>query len=206
MSLDRAGWSQDELHGEIVGRAATRAVVLVEGVSDRNAIEALARRRGRDLEAEGIEVVGMGGSKNIRKFLDRFGPAGLDLRLAGLCDEAEEGDFQRALERAGLGSNLTREDLERLGFYVCVRDLEDELIRAVGPAVVERIIESVGELGSLRIFQKEPEWRDRALDQQLRRFLGNRSRKIRLAALLVDALDLDRVPRPLDSVLSHVQR
>jgi hypothetical protein len=30
------------------------------------------------------------------------------------------------------------------------------------------------------------------------------NRKIRYAPLLVNALDLDRVPRPLDGVLSHV--
>src|SRR6266851_4169233 len=72
------------------------AVVLVEGVSDQLALEALAARRGLNLDGEGIAIVPMGGSKNIRTFLDRFGPRGLNLRLAGLCDAAEEGDFQRA--------------------------------------------------------------------------------------------------------------
>jgi predicted ATP-dependent endonuclease of OLD family len=37
-------------------------VVLVEGLSDRHAVEALARRRGRDLVAEGVEVVAPGGA------------------------------------------------------------------------------------------------------------------------------------------------
>src|SRR5258708_39954207 len=110
------------------------AVVLVEGISDQLALEALAARRSLNLDGEGITIVPMGGSKNIRSFLDRFGPQGLNLRLAGLCDAAEEGDFQRALERAGLGSNLTRSNMERLGFYGCVADLEGELIRAPGPA------------------------------------------------------------------------
>ena len=39
-----------------------RGVVLVEGTSDRRAVETLARRRGRDLQAEGVAVVPMGGS------------------------------------------------------------------------------------------------------------------------------------------------
>jgi hypothetical protein len=43
----------------------------------------------------------------------------LDVRLAGLCDAAEEADFQRGLERAGLGSHLARAEMETLGFYVC---------------------------------------------------------------------------------------
>jgi hypothetical protein len=52
--------------------------------------------------------------------------------LAGLCDAAEEGYFRRALARAGVGSPLSRADMEALGFYVCGADLEEELIRALG--------------------------------------------------------------------------
>ena len=89
-----------------------RAVVLVEGISDQRALEALAERRGRNLDAEGISVVPIGGAQAIGRFLNRFGPQGLDLRLAGLCDAAEEGDFRRGLERAGLGSDLTRAEME----------------------------------------------------------------------------------------------
>ena len=181
------------------------AVVLVEGVSDQLALEALAARRGMDLDAEGISVIPMGGSKNIRTFLERFGPQGLDVRLAGLCDAAEEGDFQRGLERAGLGSDLTRSDMESLGFYVCVADLEDELIRSLGAAAVEQVIAAKGELESFRSFQRQPAWRGRTHEQQLRRFFGTHGgRKIESAALLVDALDLNRVPRPLDLVLAHL--
>jgi hypothetical protein len=180
-------------------------VVLVEGVSDRFALEALAKRRGRDLEAEGISIVPMGGAGNIGSFLEVYGPRGYAVRLAGLCDAAEEGDFRRGLERAGLGANLTRADMERLGFYVCVADLEDELIRSLGAAAVERVIDAQGELASFRTFQKQPAWRGRSTEEQLRRFFGTHSgRKIQSAALLVDALDLTRVPRPLDRVLAHV--
>ena len=125
-----------------------------------------------------------------------FGPQGLDVRLAGLCDAAEESDFQRALVRAGLGSNLTRADMERIGFYVCVADLEDELIGALGAASVERIIDAQGELGSFRTFQKQPAQQGKSNEAQLWRFMGNR--KIRYAPLLVRALDLTQVPRPLD--------
>ena len=182
-----------------------RTVVLVEGISDQLALEALAGRRGRELAAEGISIVPMGGSKNIGSFLDRFGPGGLDLRLAGLCDAAEEGDFRRGLERAGLGSNLTRVDMESLGFYVCVADLEDELIRSLGAGAVERIIDAQGELGPFRTFQKQPAWRGRPVDRQMRRFMGSSDRrKLRYARLIVEALEPERIPRPLDAVLAHV--
>jgi Overcoming lysogenization defect protein-like, TOPRIM domain len=182
-----------------------RTVVLVEGVSDQLALEALAKRRGRNLDAEGISIVPMGGAKNIRSFLDLFGPQGLDVRLAGLCDAAEEGDFRRGLERAGLGSNLTRTDMESLGFFVCVADLEDELIRSLGAARVEQVVDGEGDLASFRTFQKQPAWQGRTNEEQLRRFFGTHSgRKAQYATLLVDALDPTQVPRPLEGVLAHV--
>ena len=185
--------------------ADLRAVVLVEGVSDQVALETLAERRGRNLGAEDISILPMGGATNIRSFLDLFGPQGLDVRLAGLCDAGEEGDFRRGLERAGLGSNLSRADMEALGFYVCVADLEDELIRALGAASVEEILDAQGELGSFRTFQRQPAWQGRGTKEQLRRFMGSGAgRKIRYARLLVDALHLTRVPRPLERVLAHV--
>jgi hypothetical protein len=185
--------------------ADLRAAVLVEGISDQRALEALAERRGRKLDAEGVCVVPIGGAQSIARFLDQFGPQGHDVRLAGLCDAAEEGEFQRALERAGLGSDLTRADMERLGFYVCVADLEDELIRALGAASVEQVVAAQGELGSFRTLQKQPAWKGRRVEEQLRRFMGSGGRrKIRYARLLVEALDLSQVPRPLDLVLAHV--
>jgi hypothetical protein len=179
-----------------------RAVVLVEGISDRNAVEALAERRSRNLAAEGVAVVPIGGAQAIGGFLERFGPRGLDVRLAGLCDVGEERHFRRALERTGLGSDLTRDGMEQLGFFVCVEDLEDELVRAVGAEAVEQIIAAEGELRSFRTFQRQPAKRELSLEQQLWRFMWNR--KYRYARLLVEALDLARVPRPLDGLLAYV--
>jgi hypothetical protein len=182
-----------------------RAVVLVEGISDQVALEALAERRGRNLDAESISVVPIGGAQAVGKSLSVFGPQGLDLRLAGLCDAAEEGDFRRGLERAGLGSDLSRGEMEKLGFFVCVADLEDELIRSLGAASVEQVIDAQRELGSFRTLQKQPAWHGRTTEDQLRRFMGSGARrKIRYARLLVEALDLTRVPRPLDLVLAQV--
>ena len=181
-----------------------RAVILVEGMSDRHALEVLAARHGRRLDEEGIAIVSTGGATNIARFLARFGPRGLDVRLAGLCDVAEEGYFRRGLERTGLGADLSLQDMEALGFYRCVDDLEDELIRAHGAASVQHIIETHGELASFRTLQHQPAQRERSTEEQLRRFMGTRSgRKSRYARLLVETLDLDRIPRPLDRVLAH---
>ena len=184
---------------------SARTVVLVEGVSDQRALETLAARRGHDLGPAGVAIVAMGGSKNVRYAVDRFGPAGLDLGLAGLVDAPEEGDYRRALERAGLSLGPTRDDLERLGFFVCEADLEDELIRALGPARVEAILEARGDLSTFRTFQRQPAQRGRPIEAQLRRFMGTKGgRKEAYAAHLVEALDLEAMPRPLDLLLRHV--
>jgi hypothetical protein len=179
-----------------------RTVVLVEGTSDRYAVEALAERRGLKLETEGISVVAMEGAQAIGRFLERYGPRGQDLRLAGLCDDQEEVDFRRGLEGAGLGSRLSRQELERLGFFVCVRDLEEELIRAHGAAGVERIAEAHGDIRSFRTLQKQPAWNGRPAEEQLHRWMGSGGqRKIRYAAYLVAELELEKMPRPLVGVL-----
>jgi hypothetical protein len=179
--------------------------VLVEGVSDRCALEALAERRGRDLATERVAVIPIGGAQAITRFLRRYGPHGLDLRVAGLCDAGEESEYRRGLQEAGLGERPTREAMEQIGFFVCSADLEDELIRAHGAASVERIIDHQGELRSFRTLQKQPAWRSRPAEQQLRRFMGSgATRKTRYARYLVETLDLSRMPRALDGVLSHV--
>jgi hypothetical protein len=188
-------------------------VVLVEGMSDQAAVQTLAARRGRDLPGEGVFVVPMGGATNIAHFLAMFGPNGFGVRLAGLCDEAEERDFRRGLERAGLAAGPSAGpsagprgrpfDLAGLGFFVCVADLEDELIRSLGAGRVERLIAAEGELTPFQTFVKQPAHRGEPREQQLHRFMGTRSgRKIRYGHLLAAALDHTRVPGPLAGLLT----
>jgi hypothetical protein len=184
----------------LVSAAQARAAILVEGWSDQAALEALARRRGRDLLAEGIVVVPIGGATNVQRFVKALGPHGLGVQLAGLCDIAELRHVRRGLELAGVTMGAGDH-----GFHACDADLEDELIRALGTAAVERVLDAEGDLASFRRFQDQPAQRGRDLHAQLRRFLGTRSgRKVRYGALLVDALELDRVPHALDLALAHV--
>ena len=159
-----------------------RTLLLVEGLSDQIAVETLALRRGRDLAAESVVVVPIGGAHAVGRFVSRFS----DRHLIGLCDIGEEEVFRRFLERV----------------HVCVLDLEDELIRALGPASVEAVIRAQGDLPSFHTFQKQPAWRGRPVEAQLRRYLGSADRrKLRYARLLVEALNLERVPEPLNAVL-----
>ncbi|HJW01024.1 MAG TPA: TOPRIM nucleotidyl transferase/hydrolase domain-containing protein [Arthrobacter sp.] len=173
--------------------------VLVEGESDRMAVETLAIRAGHDLAAEGVTVVPMGGATSIVHFLGRYGPDGAGHRLLGLCDAGESRGVARALARAGIGSG----PLEGLGFHVCHADLEDELIRCLGADAVLDVIAAQGELASFRILQRQPAQRDRPITAQLRRFLGGRSgNKIRYAQLLVDALPAGQAPPPLARLIA----
>jgi hypothetical protein len=178
-----------------------RSVVLVEGPSDAGAVRALAPRLGHDLDGEGVSIVAMGGYGNLGRFLDRYGPSGLDVRLAGLYDAPEERHFSRGLAHAGFGSSLTRADLEGLGFFACDANLEDELTRALGPAAMEELLSTQGELSAFRTYQKQPAHRQEPIEVQLRGFLWNR--KLEYGALIVNTLDLDRIPRPLASVLAN---
>lgn len=189
---------------EKVGDA--RAIVLIEGISDQIAVETLAVRRGLDLDADGVLILPIGGAQAILRYLLQLGPRGTDMDLAGLCDVAEEEIIRRSLAKAGLGAPKTRADMERLGFFVCVDDLESEMIRAVGPARIEELFDSQGDLSSFRTLQKQSAWHSKSVEAQMRRYLASGSRrKLRYARLLVGSVDLDCVPHPLDAVLTYVQ-
>ncbi|MDY7101198.1 MAG: TOPRIM nucleotidyl transferase/hydrolase domain-containing protein [Actinomycetota bacterium] len=185
--------------------ASARAVVLVEGISDQMALEELARCQGRDLGAERLVVVPIGGAQAFARELRRFGPGGAGVIVAGLYDAGEEEVVRRAIATAGLGAPVTRHELEELGFFVCVKDLEDELIRAAGAATIEELLASQGDLGSFRTLQKQQVWRGRPFDEQFHRWLrAGARRNLRYARLLVRSLPPDRVPRPLTATLGAI--
>ncbi len=151
----------------------------------------------------------MGGATNVGRYLREYGPGGAGVRVAGLCDLAEARYFRSALERTGLAPDLRHEPspapLARHGFFVCARDLEDELIRSLGPDQVVRVVEEQGELALFRTFQNQPAQREKPVEQQLRRFLGTHSgRKAQYARVLVEALDGGAAPPPLDGLLAHL--
>ncbi|MER5792036.1 TOPRIM nucleotidyl transferase/hydrolase domain-containing protein [Streptomyces sp. NPDC001980] len=179
---------------ELAGLLGVRVAVLLEGPSDLAAVDALAARRGRDLAAEGVCALSMGGAMNVGRYAHLLGPTGLGLRLTGLCDERERPYYTRGLERAGGAPH---------GIFVCAADLEDELVRALGPPRVAELAHAEGDHRALRTFLNQPAQQGRTAQQQFRRFLGTTSgRKIRYGRVLVEALDPDRVPAPLDALLT----
>ncbi|MEV7723642.1 TOPRIM nucleotidyl transferase/hydrolase domain-containing protein [Streptomyces sp. NPDC087917] len=191
---DWAAGGSDGPARELAGRSGLRTAVLLEGLSDLAAVEALAAGRGRDLAAEGVCVIPMGGAMNVGRYAGLLGPPGLGLRLTGLCDEGERGFYERGLERAGAA---------RPGFFVCAADLEDELIRTLGTARIEEVIRSEGDLRAWQTLLRQPAHHGRPRERTLRRFLGTKKgRKIRYGTLLVEALGPGQVPAPLDDLLA----
>jgi hypothetical protein len=181
----------------------TEMAVLVEGESDREAVLALAAARGFELRKRGVTVVAMAGITNIARYVTELGPQGERLRLAGLYDAGEERFVRRGLERGGLAPSPGREGLAALGFHRCDRDLEDELIRALGVERVLAVIEAHGDLNSFRTLQQQPGQRNRTTSQHMHRFFGAGSgRKVRYGRLLAEALDEHEIPPPLAAVLA----
>ncbi|MFI8987061.1 TOPRIM nucleotidyl transferase/hydrolase domain-containing protein [Streptomyces antimycoticus] len=211
---------------ELATRLPVRAAVLLEGPSDVAAVGALAASRGRNLAAEGVCVLSMGGAMSVGRFARLLGPSGLGLRLTGLCDEAERGYYARGLERANAAQpsaaqpsaaqpnaaqpnaaqpHAAHPDPAQQRIFVCAVDLEDELIRALGVTRVEELVRAEGDLRALQTFLRQPAQRGRSSQQQLRRFLGTKKgRKIHYGRVLAEALDPARMPAPLDGLLTSL--
>ena len=180
--------------------ASTSTAVLVEGESDRSAVEALAARLGLPLVELGVQVLAMGGITNIGHHLVALGGQGV--RVGGLYDAAEERYVVKGLDRVGLRPFAATTPLSELGFFRCDRDLEDELIRATGIDSLLALIDAEGELRSFERLQGQPAQRARTTTEQLHRFIGSKSgRKERYGRRLAQVLPLDRVPAPLAALL-----
>ncbi|MGH3703528.1 MAG: TOPRIM nucleotidyl transferase/hydrolase domain-containing protein [Agromyces sp.] len=178
-----------------MGHEASATVVLVEGDSDRLAVEALATRLGHDLASASARVVSMHGVTNLHRHLGEIAGRHRPPRVLGLFDAAEIGYVRRAVDDAGLGSVGTLDELAALGFFACEPDLEGELIRALGVDRMLQLLAEHGEIVRFRGFQHQPAQRVRAADAQLRRFLGTHAgRKAQFAPLMIDALEESRIP------------
>jgi hypothetical protein len=183
-----------------------RTIVLVEGVTDELALTVAARRSGRDLRAEGVSVVPINGAHAIGRFLRRLTAEEPEARLAGLYDEGEEEVIRAALEQAGYGSDLDRSRLEEVGFFACIADLEEELIRAAGESILSWLIELEGDAQPWHTFRKQRAWNGRPVDQQFRRFIRSVSeRNSRYIRAIVETIDPSRLPRPLRLLLDYVE-
>jgi hypothetical protein len=155
-------------------------LIAVEGTSDRLVLERLAARLGRDLVSDAISIVAIGGAHAIRRFVQELGS---DVHVRGLCDENEAWLFRRVLDEV----------------HVCSPDLEGELIRSLG---VDRVLEIV-DAEAFAKMRRQPHHRETPVEAALHRWLRSSSARFhRYLPLLVDAVELDRVPQPLAAVLA----
>jgi hypothetical protein len=161
---------------------------------------------GRDLGAEGVSIVPTNGAHAISRFLRQLAAEKPGAKLAGLYDAGEEEVIRAALERAGYGPNLDRSRLEGFGFFACIVDLEDELIRAAGETNLAKLIEREGDAQPWHGFRQQHAWHGRPIDQQFRRFIRSVSeRNSRYIRAIVETIDPSRLPRPLRLLLDYVK-
>jgi hypothetical protein len=174
-------------------------VVLVEGASDAAVVRVLCTARG--IAEADVEIRDLGGVTNVGR---QLGSLPRETSVFGLYDAPEERFVRRALHGTGrLDPDIA--DLAAAGFWVCDRDLESELIRALGPDRVEEVLAELGELERFRAFQGQPQWRGRAVAEQLRRFAGTASgRKLVLAQRLAEELTPASIPAPLAHLVTAI--
>ncbi|CAH0341377.1 TOPRIM nucleotidyl transferase/hydrolase domain-containing protein [Rhizobium sp. CECT 9324] len=184
--------------------AGARSVILVEGISDQIALETTALRLGLDLVSRRIVVVPVGGIASMSRYLSHFLASEAKPLISGLFDGAEAPLLLRAVQRADQAQWSNATDLRQLGFFLCDRDLEDELLRAVSRQAVEAILNEQGDQRAFQTLQRQDAWRDSPFHDQLRRFLAaGAGRKLRYARHLALAITADHTPAPLFNVLSR---
>lgn len=184
-------------------RSSTRLVVLLEGPSDVAAVRALMANT--DITGEGVELVPLNGVTNIGRFLAELRQVHGDLDVVGMCDAAESHHVCRALVADGLPvADAT--DLPAYGFFVCEADLEDELLRALGPERAKAALEGAGLGGKLDALRQQAAWADRPLAEQLHRFCGSSAGRKELAAgILARDIEAKAIPEPIGMLLDRIR-
>ncbi len=124
-------WVETALEPLTAGR-----IVLVEGISDRILVCAVADRLGLELDRHNVLVVALNGAGNFRNAIHLFGPSGFGIRLLGLVDQNEQ-----SIPADALGVDVT--DLAKHGVFTCHADLEEECVTSLGvPDTIELLVRS----------------------------------------------------------------
>lgn len=180
-----------------------RTIVLVEGPSDVAALRALAATHALDLAD--VEIRSLGGVTNIRRALTEVASVHPGASVLGLCDAGETAYVERAL--LALGHPVRdASDLGSYGFFVCHRDLEDELIRALGARRVVGVIADLRLTDKLDTLLQQPQWAGRPIEEVLHRFCGVASgRKELIAGAMAAALAEGEAPEPMALLLDRLR-
>jgi hypothetical protein len=108
---------------------SARTDVLVDGISDQMALETLAGHQERELAAEGIVIVPIGGAHAVTRYLELLGPQGAGLTVVGMCDAGEADHVRR-----GLAGGLRRPDRPLAGCRHSSQDSPRPTARPVASA------------------------------------------------------------------------
>lgn len=115
-------------------------IVVLEGPSDRIVLTRVAELLGLDLDRSGISVLELTGARLVSNVVSLFGDSGFKVPLTLLIDEDARDSTASTL-------NTSPADLETQAPYpvfVSTKELEDEYIRAVTPAVLITAIQASG--------------------------------------------------------------
>jgi len=189
--------------------------VLLEGTSDVAAIRALRSTRGIDPAEDPCVLVDMGGATNIRRHLRAAAETDPRPRVIGLCDEREAPYFVRALTayrsvvpvpaEPAPPAGVSVATMPDVGFQICRRDLEDELMRALGVEGTLAVLADLDLDTTFEAFTRQLAWQGRPVLDQLRRFCGTTSgRKELLAGAMAAALTIEATPPPLAALLERM--
>jgi putative ATP-dependent endonuclease of OLD family len=178
-----------------------RRVAFVEGITDYQAVRVVAAKLGRNLDAGGVAVVALDGAASLATFLEIMGPRGLDLAVCGICDADYESDWCSYLTAAGLPA-ASRQDLNALGFYVSDRDLEDELVTALGTTAAQMVFANEGATARFQSYAQQPGNQGMTLHDRIRGFA--QSKKAYWTPRLAAAVTAAAVPSAIQDLLDHV--
>jgi len=133
-------------------------ILVVEGMSDRIVLMRVAELLELDLDRSGISILELTGAGSVGSVLALFGTSGFSVPLTLLIDEDARAATAKTLKVAPEGLEV----LAAYPVFVSTQELEDEYIRAVGPAQVSTALQASGlwrhgQLAALRAAGPEPD-------------------------------------------------
>lgn len=180
-----------------------RVFVLLESANDVAAVQVFARKL--EIDTSAAEFVNLQGTTNIGRIMKDIRQVRSDADVVGLCDAADTRSAEKALNDDGLPVQDAT-DLPMYGFFVCERDLEDELIRALGADAARTALLNSGLASKFDALRTQPEWADKSIAEQVDKFCHSASgRKELAAAVLADAVPADAIPEPVSMLLDRIR-
>jgi|GEM_PF-888468 len=113
-------------------------ILLVEGVTDRLIVSAVAAKLGIVLDRLGITMYDLDGAKSVNAALELYGSRGFDSRIVGLVDEDHRIAWAGAF-------GVDPAALETVNVFVCDPSLEGEIIRSLGSTRTLELLVDGGE-------------------------------------------------------------